>query len=262
MSRKIVFLVLALLNSLAPAAFAAGERIDWRTFDLGGSVKSFQNYRIAESLSFGAVEKSVSANYRLQPGFINKFLSVGSGSTYFIKGYVRSSPGSGLSGVSLSLSGARTGSYDTGLTGYYEFTDLFSGQYVVTPSLTAYAFDPPKRSYSPLNADFSDQNFTGAQASVSEKEVKVGRSLFDPKTGQSAGIFYNLAANDAVTIKIYDLAGRLVKTIADNVSRSPGFNKDEWDGKDNTGSVVPPGVYLLHIKSGKLDVTRKIGVRR
>ena len=262
MSRKTIFLVLAILNSLAPAAFAAGEQIGWQVLDIGGSARASANHRMADSCVWGAVEKSASANYGLQSGYINKFLSVGSGAAHFIKGYVRSSAGSGLGGVSLSLSGAGTGSYDTGSTGYYEFTDLSSGYYVVTPLKADYAFDPPKLSYSPLNAGFSDQNFTGAQVGIAENEVKIGRSLFDPKTGQSAGIFYNLPAAGAVTIKIYDLAGGLVKTIADNAPGNAGFNKDEWDGRDSTGSIVPPGVYLLHIKSGKLNVTRKIGVRR
>ena len=262
MMRKIIFIALAILGSFKLSAFGAGEQIKWQMLDLGGSIRSSPNYRIIDSCFWGAVEKSLSANYSLQSGYINKSLSVSLGTKYSIKGYVRSSTGSGLSGVSLILSGDGAGSYDTGSTGYYEFTNLSSGDYIITPSKTGYAFEPQRRIYSSLNADFSGQDFTGAQVGITEKEVKIGRSLFDPKTGQSADIFYKLSTDESVTIKIYDIAGHLVKTIADNESKKAGFNKDEWDGKDNSGSIVPPGLYFMYIKSKSLNMTKKIGVRR
>ncbi|MBU1345283.1 MAG: hypothetical protein KKD66_27035, partial [Proteobacteria bacterium] len=45
--------------------------------------------------------------------------------------------------------------------GYYEFSNLSSGNYTVTPSKTSYTFTPASRGYNPLNSNQDNQNFTG-----------------------------------------------------------------------------------------------------
>jgi hypothetical protein len=78
---------------------------------------------------------------------------------YYIKGYVKDASGLALSGVSLSLSGAGTGTYVTKSDGYYEFKNLLSGKYTITPAKTGYIFDPVSKTYSSLTANQSNQNF-------------------------------------------------------------------------------------------------------
>jgi len=80
-------------------------------------------------------------------------------SVYSISGYMKDSLGNGISGVTVSCTGA--GSYTTSSSGYYVFTNLVSGNYTVTPSKTGWVFIPSNRSYSPLNSNQSNQNFTG-----------------------------------------------------------------------------------------------------
>jgi len=82
--------------------------------------------------------------------------------TYVISGYVRDAQNNGISGVTVTLSGAGSRSTTTGTSGAYAFTGLSSGTYTVTPSRTGYVFTPASRSYSPLDADQVNQNFTGA----------------------------------------------------------------------------------------------------
>lgn len=53
-----------------------------------------------------------------------------------------------------------------------------------------------------------------------------------------------------LNIKIFDLAGRLVRNLYDRDSRAAAFvasNAIEWDGKDDNGKVVRPGVYIAQI---------------
>ena len=71
------FLLLVILSSFAQIVFAAGERINWQTLDLGGFVRTGGNYRVFDSCVWGAVEKSASANYGLQSGYINRSLGLG-----------------------------------------------------------------------------------------------------------------------------------------------------------------------------------------
>jgi hypothetical protein len=49
----------------------------------------------------------------------------------------------------------------------------------------------------------------------------------------------------AVTIKIYDIKGHLVRELIDKTSKYPGWNTDQWDGTDETGEIVRNGRYFL-----------------
>ncbi|OGS20830.1 MAG: hypothetical protein A2252_00240 [Elusimicrobia bacterium RIFOXYA2_FULL_39_19] len=79
-----------------------------------------------------------------------------------IKGYVKTVSGAGIDAATVVLSGNVSASYTTSSLGYYEFLNLSSGSYTVTPSKTGYLFTPLSYSYSNLNADITGQNFTGS----------------------------------------------------------------------------------------------------
>ncbi|MFO7916331.1 MAG: C1 family peptidase [Candidatus Krumholzibacteriales bacterium] len=69
-------------------------------------------------------------------------------------------------------------------------------------------------------------------------------------------ITYSISTPSRVELKIFSPEGRLVKTIARDVQ--PGEHTVEWDGTDEAGSYVTPGVYLCRIKGAGLEDTRKI----
>lgn len=53
-----------------------------------------------------------------------------------------------------------------------------------------------------------------------------------------------------LTVKIYDLTGRMVRDLYDSYDKAAAFISDNsisWDGKDNSGKTVKPGVYLYQI---------------
>ncbi len=62
-------------------------------------------------------------------------------------------------------------------------------------------------------------------------------------------IAYNVLAltkAGRVTVRIYDLSGRLVHTLQDENLRS-GRYFDEWNGRDAEGKLALPGIYLLSV---------------
>lgn len=81
--------------------------------------------------------------------------------TYSVYGTVS---GAVLSGVTLTLSGAATGTATTDLTGAYVFTGLLNGSYMVIPSYAGYSFTPASRAFRVNDADVPAQNFTAAVA--------------------------------------------------------------------------------------------------
>jgi hypothetical protein len=75
-------------------------------------------------------------------------------------------------------------------------------------------------------------------------------------------ITYSLPGPSSVTLEIYDIAGRVVKTLVDNETAS---NFDFpfsifWDAQDEAGRRVPSGIYFCRLKAGDLVFTKKMVV--
>ncbi|MCL4368164.1 MAG: gliding motility-associated C-terminal domain-containing protein, partial [Actinobacteria bacterium] len=81
--------------------------------------------------------------------------------------------------------------------------------------------------------------------------VSDGPDSFSPNgDGQfdTTSVGYNLPTKDAdVTIRIYDAANTLVRTLLDAQPRSPGTHSETWDGKNDASTVVPDGLYTYTI---------------
>jgi len=76
---------------------------------------------------------------------------------------------------------------------------------------------------------------------------------FNPTTT----ISYDLPEQAQVTLSVYDLLGKKIKTLV-NQSQDAGNNIAVWDGTDNLGRQVSAGVYLYRIKAGEFIQTRKM----
>ncbi len=68
---------------------------------------------------------------------------------------------------------------------------------------------------------------------------------------------YDLPEGSEVTLTIYDILGRRVRTLARGVEE-PGHKSVMWDGNDDLGEQVSAGVYLYRIKAGDFTQTRKM----
>jgi hypothetical protein len=60
-----------------------------------------------------------------------------------------------------------------------------------------------------------------------------------------------------VVLRVYDVAGRPVRTLVDGV-RSTGWYEARWDGRDDYEHVVPSGVYLYKLTAPWYAETRKM----
>ena len=47
---------------------------------------------------------------------------------------------------------------------------------------------------------------------------------------------------------VYDLAGRLVRRLSEPRKISTGQHVLRWDGRDQVGEVVPPGIYYARLR--------------
>jgi hypothetical protein len=64
---------------------------------------------------------------------------------------------------------------------------------------------------------------------------------FNPETS----ISYTVAGNAAVTIRIFAIDGRLVRTLKSGENTSSGTHEVRWNGTDERGGPMPSGIYFV-----------------
>ncbi len=175
--------------------------------------------------------------------------------TYFIKGYVKTSYGLGVEGVTLILSGDASGSCVSDVNGYYRFLNLNpSGSYVVTIDKTKWGFNPVKRIYQIVDANQENQNFIGAQIGEIDNEIAVHNYPNPCRRGKGTTFVYTLQESNDVSLNIYTDLGEFVRTVVDSYIE-PGTYEAEWNGKDIHGNQMEAGLYFVVLKVGN-NVTK------
>ncbi|MDQ7815961.1 MAG: fibronectin type III domain-containing protein [Melioribacteraceae bacterium] len=76
---------------------------------------------------------------------------------------------------------------------------------------------------------------------------------FNPTTK----ITFSLPSDNFVTVKVYDMLGREVKTLV-NDYRNAGNHTMNWNGDDNSGQKVASGTYIYRITAGSFVATKKM----
>ncbi|MBU1701539.1 MAG: right-handed parallel beta-helix repeat-containing protein [Candidatus Eisenbacteria bacterium] len=73
---------------------------------------------------------------------------------------------------------------------------------------------------------------------------------------------FDLSISTSVTISIYDLTGRTIRTLAPSAYRSSGPHSLVWDGRDDQGRDIQSGVYFCRISAGDEQKSRKLVLLR
>jgi len=74
-------------------------------------------------------------------------------------------------------------------------------------------------------------------------------------------IVFALPTQQNVELAVYDLSGRVVKTLV-NGAVEAGIHSIEWNGLDEAGSPAPSGVYFYKLRAGEFEQSRKLVVTR
>ena len=79
----------------------------------------------------------------------------------------------------------------------------------------------------------------------------------------TASIQYSVKATGRVTLRMYDVAGRVVKVLVDEVKQASAAPYSiVWDGKNDAGASVASGVYFCMMETKNFSSTKKIVVLR
>ncbi|MFH1279650.1 MAG: FlgD immunoglobulin-like domain containing protein [Candidatus Eisenbacteria bacterium] len=98
----------------------------------------------------------------------------------------------------------------------------------------------------------SDGGSAGA-APASTRLVGARPNPFNPVTT----VQFELGREARVQLKVYDVQGRFVRTLADE-TMSAGGHTVAWDGRDDNGRSVGSGPYFVRMISGSYDTTSKV----
>jgi hypothetical protein len=78
---------------------------------------------------------------------------------------------------------------------------------------------------------------------------------FNPATS----IEFDMKEKGLVTLKIYNVAGQLVRTLVGGM-KDAGFYSVTWDGKNNRGAKVGSGIYFYKMETKGFSATKKMVV--
>jgi hypothetical protein len=163
-------------------------------------------------------------------------------------------------------------SCDSGVT--WSFLDKYNG------SRNSYAWDsipntPSTDCYVKVlawNATGSARDLSGRfeirlPSGIAQPEhdaLPMASALYEPcpnPLSSGVAIRYALPRPAPVDLRIYDAAGMLVRTLAEGLEMV-GYRHAYWNGRDNTGRRVAPGVYYCRLNADDFHATEKLVVRR
>jgi hypothetical protein len=84
----------------------------------------------------------------------------------------------------------------------------------------------------------------------------VGRSWPNPSS-QGSSLSFALPSDQRVRVDVYDIRGRLVQTVTDQVF-SAGQHTLQWDGRDTGGRPSADGLYFYRLKAPSGERVRKV----
>jgi len=84
-----------------------------------------------------------------------------------------------------------------------------------------------------------------------------------PNPSQGGGTAFTIETDRAGVQELaaFDLRGRLVRHFEDTTVTA-GMRLVHWDGRDDGGNLLPPGVYLVSLRQEERSVSRRVSILR
>jgi hypothetical protein len=104
----------------------------------------------------------------------------------------------------------------------------------------------------------------GVERVPAPKALTLAQNYPNPFTTGSlavTSIGYTVPKQSMVSVKVYNLVGREVRTLINEV-HAVGNYSIAWDGKDSEGALVSPGLYIYKINAGASSVSRRMVLSR
>jgi len=93
--------------------------------------------------------------------------------------------------------------------------------------------------------------------SASSQAVRLYGAYPNPFLGTTT-VSFAAAPGANVSLRVYDIRGRLVSTLLNGVSTREGAQTVNWDGRDREGRDAASGLYFLRLESGAFAETHRV----
>ena len=81
----------------------------------------------------------------------------------------------------------------------------------------------------------------------------------DVPAGGKASVVYQLNTVSDISLQIYDIRGRLIRTLV-QTRQNPGEYTVQWDGRNRNNLVVAAGTYFIRLQANNLQQVQKISL--
>jgi hypothetical protein len=112
----------------------------------------------------------------------------------------------------------------------------------------------------PIEINVSDATATPGLTAALPTALALHPTVPNP-TRSSSTIRYDVPRSGPVRLSVYDVSGRLVRTLRDG-PEEPGFRTVTWDGRDAGGRRVSSGVYFYTLRTDEKVLQRKLVMLR
>jgi hypothetical protein len=144
--------------------------------------------------------------------------------------------------------------YETGTTnGSGEVTLSVNAATTGTMDVTAWAHN-----HIPYQGSIAVTSGTAAPETGGVRVNMLGNASPSPASA-AATIPYGLAESGQVRMDVYDVSGRVVRTLIDG-ERTAGMHSVVWDLEDGSGSTVPAGLYHVRLRAPGFTAARSVMV--
>ncbi|MFI5264087.1 MAG: FlgD immunoglobulin-like domain containing protein [Candidatus Kapaibacterium sp.] len=121
------------------------------------------------------------------------------------------------------------------------------------------------------NVMINDESFSSSRSTLAVSGVgasnangfNVGQNMPNPfvlTNAAQTSIRFNLAEAQSVSVRIFDVLGKEVRSLVSGQTFAAGASQINWDGRDNSGTLVPAGSYYYQLTAGENMQTVKMQV--
>jgi hypothetical protein len=134
----------------------------------------------------------------------------------------------------------------------YELNPLFTRSVIYSNIITVYNAGRGDLASFPYH-EISDSGEQGIIPGTGRLRQNVPNP-FNPQTT----VAFDLPREQAVSLRVFDVSGRLVKVLMDDEMAAQGRNNVVWRGRDTDGRSIPAGVYFYRLDAGEFSETKRM----
>ncbi|MCD4665779.1 MAG: carboxypeptidase regulatory-like domain-containing protein, partial [Bacteroidales bacterium] len=145
----------------------------------------------------------------------------------------------------------------TNSLGFYNIEDVVAGTYTLTCELTGYeTFTTEINVEGTEIIDIELKILSGIDNQFALQKNVAVTNYPNPFNSETT-ISYSIPLNNIVSIEIYDIQGKKIKTLVNGYQAS-GNHSVVWNGNDYNGKVVSSGIYYCCLRAGNSLITKKM----